>query len=214
MRKGNIVGWEEALKNQPKSYKKWFTKEKEYLIKNIKKNSKVLEVGSGNGRSIVDILEITKDITGIDNDETAIMHSRENLKDYPNVKLILAEGKELPFIEETFDYITCIGTFANFGEDKYKILAEMKRVLKEKGKIIISVYSDKAFEERLKLYKKLKFEIKEIKNNGTVIFSDPNTEGISEQFSKKQLEEIAKKVGLKIEDITDAGIGYLYTLAK
>lgn len=214
MRKRNIVGWEEALKNQPDSYKKWFAEERKYIIKSIKKNSKVLEVGCGDGRSIKDVLEVTKDVTGIDNDETAIEHSKENLKNYSSVKLILGDGKNLPFQDEIFDYVTCIGTFANLGDDKYQILSEMKRILKKNGKIIISVYSDKAIEERLKLYRKLKFKMKEIRNNGTIIFDDPTKEGISEQFSKEQLKGIAKKSDLKVEDITEVNIAYLCIFSK
>ena len=67
----------------------------------------------------------------------------------------------------------------------------MKRVLKKEGRIIISVYSDKALDERLNLYRKLKFKIKEVRKNGAVIFDDPLSEGISEQFSRNQIKEIA-----------------------
>lgn len=214
MRKRSTIAWEEAIKKPLASYKKWFEEERRYIIKNIKRNSKVLEIGCGDGRSIKDVLEVTKDITGIDNDETAIEHSKENLKNYLSVKLILADGKNLPFQNEAFDYVTCIGTFANLGDDKYKILSEMKRVLKKNGKIIISVYSDKALDERLKLYKKLKAKIREVKENGAITFYDNRTEGISEQFSKEQLKEIAKKSDLKVEDITEVNIAYLCIFSK
>ena len=118
-KKVNIVGWEEALRNPPDSYKEWFAEEKRYILQNIEKGSKVLEVGCGDGRSIKDVLEVTKDITGIDNDPTAIELAKENLKNYRGIKLILADGKNMPFGDEIFDYVTCIGTFANFGTDKY-----------------------------------------------------------------------------------------------
>ncbi|MFA5020073.1 MAG: class I SAM-dependent methyltransferase [Candidatus Pacearchaeota archaeon] len=212
--KKNIVGWEEILANQPEAYKKWFEEEKKFFIKHINKNSKILEVGCGNGRSIKDMLNITKDITGIDHDETAIEHAKNNFKKCPSVKIILAEGANLPFVDKTFDYVTCIGTFANFSEEKYKILEEMKRVLKEEGKIVISVYSEDALSERLKAYRKIRAEIKEIKENGKVIFDDFGKDGISEQFSKKQLSVIFKKVGLSIEKIKKAGIGYICKLRK
>ena len=74
----------------------------------------------------------------------------------------------------------------------------MRRVLKDEGKIIISVYSNEALKERLALYKKLNFKIKRIETNKgivTCIFDDFNTEGISEQFSEKQLKELGIKLG-------------------
>ena len=88
----------------------------------------------------------------------------------------------------------CIGTFANFGKTKIKILKEMKRVCKSGKKILISVYSDEALDERLKLYRTIRADIKEIKNDGTITFDEKDVvDVISEQFSKKQLILFAKK---------------------
>ncbi len=209
----NIVGWEEILKNLPKSYKKWFAEEKKFFRKYIKKDSNVLEIGCGNGRSLIDILKITKNITGIDNDKLAVEHTKNNLKNILQSKIILADGKNLPFEDESFDFVTCIGTFANLGKDKYAILSEMKRVLKYHGDIIISVYSEKAFPERIKIYRKNKFNIKEVKKDGTVIFKGKK-DIISEQFSKEDLADIFNKAKLKINVIKDAGIGYICMLSK
>ena len=96
---------------------------------------------------------------------------------------------------------------------KEKALNEMKRVVKKSGGIIISVFSEDALPERLKLYKKLKTPIKEIKKDGTVIFGFGG-DNISEQFSKKQLKEMFRKAGLKLEEIKKVGIGYLCKLSK
>ena len=90
----------------------------------------------------------------------------------------------------------------------------MKRVVKNKGLIIISVYSENAFEERMKLYKKIKTPIKEIK--GTTILFDQEVEGdnMSEQFSKEELIEIFNKCKLKPLEIKKFGIGYICKLTK
>jgi ubiquinone/menaquinone biosynthesis C-methylase UbiE len=67
------------------------------------------------------------------------------------------------FEDNIFDYVLCLGnTFGNFGKNKYKILREMKRVTKNNGKIILSVYSEKALPERIKGYKKVGVKIKKI----------------------------------------------------
>ena len=62
----------QLLKTLPESYQDWFKKEKEYLEKHVSKNSSVLEIGCGDGRSIFDLLIMTENITGIDHDEKAI----------------------------------------------------------------------------------------------------------------------------------------------
>ena len=186
--------------NLPKSYKKWFEKEKKYLQKIITKDASVLEVGCGNGRSIFDILPKTKNVTGIDHDKKAVVDAKNNFSRYPSIKILKADAAQLPFDNEEFDFVICMVTFANFADKKFKALEEMRRVLKDSGKIIISVFSENALEERMRVYKTSGIKIKEVKN-GTVIFDESLGDNISEQFTKEQLENIFSKVNLKIEDI-------------
>ena len=107
----------------------------------------------------------------------------------------------------------CMTTFANFGDKKFIVLEEMKRVLKKSGKIIISVFSEDAFEERMKVYNASGIKIKEI-NQGNVVFDETVGDNISEQFSRKQLSDIFFRKNLRVEDITKVNIAYLCTLTK
>lgn len=209
----NIDFWENLLANLPESYKKWFEEEKKYLQKTITPNAKVLEVGCGDGRSIFDILPITQNIVGIDHDEKAVAHAKNNFFSYSTIKIRKADATKLSFKDAEFDFVICMTTFANFGDKKFIVLDEMKRVLKKSGKIIISVFSEDAFEERMKVYKVLGVKIKEIKD-GTVIFDETVVDNVSEQFTKKQLEDIFSRANLHIEDITKVNIAYLCTLTK
>jgi len=211
--KTNMDYWEFVLKNLPESYHKWFEEEKKYLQKIITPDAKVLEVGCGDGRSIFDILPVTKNITGIDHDDKAIADAKDNFSNYPSIKILKADATKLPFENEEFDFVVCMTTFANFADKKFIILEEMKRVLKNSGKIIISVFSEDALEDRMKIYKASGVEIKKIEN-GKVVFDESLGDNISEQFSKEQLEDIFSRANLKIEDITKANIAYLCTLSK
>ena len=205
--------WDEVLNDLPNSYKQWFEEEKIYLRKNITKNSIVLEVGCGEGRSLRDVFPITKNLTGIDHDPKAFEEVKSHFKKYPTVKLKKADATNLPFKAKTFDFVICMTTFANFGKQKFKVLREMKRVLKDQGTIILSVFSEDAFGERMKLYDKLKFPFKKIVGT-TVYFDDKWGEGISEQFSEKQLRIIFKKVNLKIKEIIKLRMSYICKLSK
>jgi len=209
----NIDVWEKLLDDTPDSYKKWFKEEKEYLRKNITKNSKVLEVGCGEGRSIKDVLERTSNVTGIDHDKKAVSDAKSNLKNYPNVNILKADAKDLPFENSSFDYVICMTTFANFDKQKVKALIEMKRVVKDKGNIIISVFSEDAFKERMKMYKKFNMPIKQIINN-KVIFTEELENVVSEQFSKEELLELFNKTGLKVVEIIKLDIAYICKLKK
>jgi len=209
----NIDFWEKLLKNMPNSYRRWFEEERKYLLKHITKNAKVLEVGCGDGRSIKDILDITTNIVGIDHDEKAVADAKNNFKDYKTIRILKAKAENLPFENKEFDFVICMTTFANFADSKQKVLSEMKRVLKDDGFIIISVFSEDAFEERMKMYKKLNAPIKEIKGT-MVIFNEEIGDNVSEQFSKEQLVGIFSKANLSVVDIKKKGIAYLCKLKK
>jgi ubiquinone/menaquinone biosynthesis C-methylase UbiE len=209
-KESNIEWWEKVLENLPDSYVFWFEKEKEYLRKNISKDSKVLEVGCGEGRSLNYILDITNNIVGIDNDSKAIADAKKNLGDFD---FQVADGKDLPFEDDSFDYVICMTTPANFGEEKDKFYSEMKRVIKDRGEIILSVFNEAAMEERVKLYNRVGVGIKEIVG-GRVIFEDSVNVSFSEQFSCSELEEIFERNGLKVIEIVKEGIGYFCRLRK
>ncbi len=118
----------------------------------------------------------------------------------------------MPFPDESFDFVVCMTTFANFADKKFIVIDEMKRVLKSSGKIVISVFSEDAFSERMALYKTVGVRIKEVKGT-TVVFDESLGDNISEQFTKTELENIFLKENLVIEDITKVNIAYLCTLS-
>lgn len=209
----DIEMFEKMLERLPKSYKKWFKEEEKYLRKNVKRNSKVLDIGCGDGRSLMSIIDITKNLIGIDHDSDAVDKTKVHFKKYPSVKIINAEATKLPFNKESFDFVICMTTLANLGKYKFKVFSEMKRVLKNDGIIITSTFSENAFEERMKVYKNINFPIKKIVGT-TVIFKDRYGEGISEQFSERQLREIFNKVKLKIIEIVKLDISYICKLKK
>ncbi|MDA1169327.1 MAG: class I SAM-dependent methyltransferase [bacterium] len=210
----NIDFWERVIEHPIPEYQTLFQKEKDYLHSHISSNSKVLDIGCGDGRNIISLLDITKDVSGIDSDMKAVEDAKENLKDYPSVDIQQADAFNLPFTEGTFDYTILMMTLVNFADKKVKALEEMKRVTKENGKIIISVYSDKALEKRLEMYKQIEVPITKVKD-GYVTFDESVGAHTSEQFTKEQLEELANKAGLRITTCEEAGIlAYLCTLER
>lgn len=189
----------------------WVKRETYWLKNNVKKNSAVLDIGCGWGNGLKAIAKIIKSGVGIDNDFKILKEAKNNLFRFKNIKLFLKDAKKLDFKDDTFDYVICLGnTFGNFGGDKYKALKEMKRVVKNKGKIVISVYSEKALPARMNGYEKI-LSIKRITKEGTVY-----TKGgfISEQFSRKKLKEIFNKVKLnaKIKELNP--ISYICVATK
>ena len=214
MSENNFPWWSKIIEDPIKPYGDWFSKERKYLYSNIRKNSYILDVGCGDGRTIKELSKLTDKIVGVDNDIKVIKLAKKNLETFPKTKIILADAKALPIDSATFDYVICVGTFGNFESKKYKILKEMKRVLKPNGKIIISVYSEDALNARLAAYKKIGLRVITIKRNGTVLYDRKQTNTVSEQFSNARLLNIFKKVGLKPVNIKKVDMAYLCKLSK
>jgi ubiquinone/menaquinone biosynthesis C-methylase UbiE len=210
----NIGLWGMATQGPTPIFKKMFKSQDVYILEHVKNGERVLDIGCGYGRNIQTLLKVTDKITGLDNDEQAIKETKQVMASNPGVKLFLADAALLPFAENSFDVVVLFDILQNLVENKVKTLQEVNRVLADDGKILISVYSEDALENRLKLYKKIGCPIVKIEG-GKVIFDESVGANISEQFSREELDELAKKAGLKITDCKKIdSIAYLCELKK
>ena len=212
--KSNIGYWEQVLKAPTPAYQELFDAEKKYLHDNIPQDSKVLDIGCGEGRNIKNILQKTKYVTGIDNEEKAINDAKENFKNNPTVDLVVAEATELPFQSETFDVVTFLMILPNLDNHKLEAIKESVRVLKNGGALILSTFSETAFEERMKIYKQTNVPIERIEGT-KVVFDKSLGANTSEQFSKEELEKLGTEAGLIMVDCHRIGdIAYICKFQK
>jgi len=98
----------------------------------------VLEVGCGAGHILERIAQ--GKLTGIDISPVQIERARTRLGD--KAKLMIAKGENLPFEDSCFDRIICTEVFEHVLQPEL-ILKEMKRVLKDKGLISLSIPNEK-----------------------------------------------------------------------
>ncbi len=120
------------------------------FLNNIEKNSKVLDVGCGNGRNLFYRDDIN--VTGLE-------YSKELCKIVENKggKVVNANMTDMPFDNNNFDYIICIASYHHLDNDKdrEKAINEMFRVLKEKGKVFIQVWAmEQPFNSKRKFLKR------------------------------------------------------------
>ena len=210
----NIGYWEQILQAPTPAYQELFNSEKKYILENITEDSKVLDIGCGDGRNMKSILERTENVTGVDNDKKAVEDAKEKFKDKGNVNLVVAEATNLPFESETFDTVTFLMIIPNLNEARSAAIKESVRVLKLGGNMIISSFSENAFEERMKIYEQVHAPIEKIEGT-KVIFNKNLGANTSEQFSKEELESFGNEAGLTLIDCQKIGnIAYICKFKK
>ena len=104
----------------------------------IDPSATVLDLACGTGELARLLLEQNpqQQISGVDISESMLEIARNKLKTYPNVSLYRTSVTSLPFDNDSFDLVTCANAFHYF-ENPELALAEMRRVLKPKGELII-----------------------------------------------------------------------------
>ncbi len=103
----------------------------------IQSGAAVLDVGTGTGVFVPYLLGALNGGRLVCLDIAEEMLKRARAKKFPgNVEYLHADVCSLPLAEDAFDAVVCYSSFPHF-HDKRGALAEMKRVLKEGGRLFI-----------------------------------------------------------------------------
>lgn len=127
---------------------KWGEEEKETIkaIEEIGFKGKVLNIAAGDGRFNEKLLKLADEVVAVDINEKELKELEEKcpkeLKNKLNIRC-MDITKKFPFEQNTFDGIFCTGTLHLFDIQAIKaILSEIKRVLKNNGKILLDFATD------------------------------------------------------------------------
>ncbi len=101
----------------------------------VRPGHRLLDIGCGPGLLLGQAAERGADAWGIDVSQTALALARRQV---PRARVHVCNAESLCFGDDSFDHITCIGTFEHF-LDGDRALAEMRRVLKPNGRICVMV---------------------------------------------------------------------------
>lgn len=107
-------------------------------IVEIKKEQSFLEVGCAQGYYLSKVLKKTKKVFGVDIDAEFIKSAKKT-----GAIVKVASGEKLPFKTAQFDFVLCTETLEHIPNWK-KSVEEIKRVLKPKGKAIITIPLEKS----------------------------------------------------------------------
>ncbi len=110
----------------------------------------VLELGCGYGRVLKYLAEKAHKVVGIDISQVNLDYAKDYLSDYKNIEIHLMTARKLRFSPQSFDLVIGIqNPISSFKIDPYTLIEESLRVTKHKGKVLISSYSEKIWNERL-----------------------------------------------------------------
>ena len=107
------------------------------VAENVTEGSKILEVAPGPGYLSIELMKMGYyNVTGLDISKTFVQIANNNAKE-EGVKVNFTEGdaSNMPFANETFDFIVCTAAFKNFTKPIMAI-NEMYQGIKAKWKSI------------------------------------------------------------------------------
>lgn len=144
----------------------------------------MLDVGCGTGILIEQLLRLNKDLNlnGLDLSEDMLHVAKQKFANNAHVKLHVSSAVNMPFKDNSFDYVTCVQSFHHH-PDSLQSLREMRRVLKSKGKLLLIDNSLDGF-LRIVLHK---LEQRLHPERETDIF----------RYTKQQMKDLFQKAGFK-----------------
>jgi ubiquinone/menaquinone biosynthesis C-methylase UbiE len=180
------------------------------LTRYIESGDKVLDLGCGNGRLFGLLREKNINYTGVDSSEGLIKIAKEK---YPEeaFRFSVAEALSLSSSDSSFNKIYCIAVLHHIPSDNFrlKFLEEAKRVLKNKGLLILTVWNLWSKKETfwfllkytiLRFFGKLKLDSRDILYPWKGSQERKKAERYFHCFSKKELENLIKKAGFHVRE--------------
>ena len=176
------------------------------LVKYIKNGDRILDLGCGNGRFYQLIKNRRIEYIGLDNCQKLIEIAR---KKFAIPKFVIGDALNLPFQNKEFNIIFAVASFHHIPSIKYRLqtLKEIKRVLKNNGLLILTVWN--LWQPKLLIKYKIWPIIFGWKRKGLdyrdvfIPWKLPDRKIIYRYyhaFTKSELEKLIKQSGFKIID--------------
>jgi ubiquinone/menaquinone biosynthesis C-methylase UbiE len=188
---------------------------KEYakeVAKHIHDGCSVLEVAPGPGYLAIELAKLSNyKIVGLDISKDFVEIARRNAKE-AGVEVEFRQGSvaDIPFPDNTFDFIICTAAFKNFKEP-FKALSQMYRVLRSGGNALIIDMNRNASNPQIEDYTEnmgakgteklfMKFILKYFLKNGA--------------YTKDEFINLISKTAFKEYDIKEEGISFYIYIRK
>ncbi|MBI3559989.1 methyltransferase domain-containing protein [Candidatus Gottesmanbacteria bacterium] len=107
----------------------------------LPKGSSVIDVATGTGALAYSLAKKDYDVTGIDLSNAMLAQAKKKISQTLNLRFIHGDATQLPFPSNTFDAASISAALHDMPyEMRLLVLKEMKRVVKQDGKLLITDY--------------------------------------------------------------------------
>lgn len=138
----------------PPRVKRYLEAEIEFVLKRIRPSDWVLELGCGYGRVLRRLAERAGRTFGIDTSRESLLMARETAGRLVSYHLIAMDAAALGFQNGQFHAVICIQNgISAFHVDPRKLIEEIMRVTRPGGRVLLSSYSTKFWEDRLEWFR-------------------------------------------------------------
>jgi len=174
----NALNLKKCYEVAPARVRQFLEAEIAFVLSRIQQNDSVLDLGCGYGRVAVRLVEVARQVTGIDISPDNIKLAKE-MYNNDSLRFYEMNAIDLSFEEGRFDLTICIQNgISAFKVNPAALVKEALRVTRKGGMMLFSSYSGKFWEERLKWFEiqsdnQLIGEIDhEQTKNGTIVCKD------------------------------------------
>lgn len=119
------------------------------VVDQVGPGSKILEVAPGPGYLAAEIAKLGAEVSGLDISRSFVRIASENARrEGVSIDFRLGDAANMPFSDESFDFVICTAAFKNF-TDPVGAINEIHRVLKPGGRASIQDLSKDAPQEAI-----------------------------------------------------------------
>lgn len=183
------------------------------FINILPKSNVIADIGCGNGRHLIPAAKHCKIAIGLDisRELLNIVKSKINNQKLENVYLLHSDVVNIPIKDECVDSILFIATLHNIlkREKRIQSLKEVRRILKQDGTALISVWSRWQDKYRKQFLKKWFTQTGETEFGDIDIYwrqHGLNIPRFYHLYSKREFSRDIRESGLKILEIQDASM--------
>lgn len=107
------------------------------IMENIDRNSKIIDIGCGNGNMSIQLGKFGYSVTGIDIDPDSIEFAKK-MNDMDNVKFFVKNVMKFRDEKQIYDVVICSEVLEHL-TDPARMIGTIRQILKDKGILIVTV---------------------------------------------------------------------------